>query len=910
MRFSTPEFYLKTEQEMRTALAGYINKDILDEAMANTACIADRCNVDFEFGKTYLPVYAIPPAYDENSYLKRVCLEGARKRFGTEPGAGIAERLDYELKVIAQMGYASYFLIVWDFIRYAHENGILVGPGRGSAAGSLVAYCLEITNINPLRYGLLFERFLNPERVSLPDIDIDFCYEKRGQVIDYVVKKYGEDNVAQIITFGTMAARAAVRDVGRAMNIPYPEVDRIAKMIPAELNITINEALQKNPQLAEACKNDDRVRELINLSMKLEGQPRHASTHAAGVVISRDPLVNHVPLQKSSEDGMITQFPMGVLEDLGLLKMDFLGLRTLTIIKEAVSLIQSSTGKQVDIDDIPLDDGKTYQLLSQGDTAGVFQLESSGMRGILRELKPNVFEDIIAVVALYRPGPMEQIPTFIQSKHGQVPINYLHPRLEPILKETYGVMVYQEQIMQVASDMAGFSLGEADLLRRAIGKKKLEILNEQRELFVSGCLKNGHKKKTADELYDLIVKFASYGFNKSHAAAYALVAYQTAYLKANYPTQFMAALLTGVMSSSDKVAAYIAGCKRSGIEVLPPDVNESGTNFSVSGEKTIRFGLAAVKNVGLGAVESILATRGEKGPFASLWDFCSRVDLRACNKKVLESLIKCGAFDSLGTHRSQLLAVADQAVSAAHCDQRERQNGQMCMFDLTGEDEDWVPARDEVPDLPELSSRERLAMEKEALGFYISGHPLADYEGALSTLENLSHSTDLKESGDNEPVQAAGMVTGVRIITTRKGKQMAFAQLEDLAGSFEVIVFPDTFEICRQYLVNDSVVFVRGRTSHKEEEEVKIIAESAVPLPREIREVVIKFDAGSVLGDLLSLQGILAGSRGFWPVYLEFTAEQKKVLTSPDYWLMEGSGKFKEIENLLGSGAIRLLTAG
>ncbi len=909
MRFQSGEFYLKTEEEMRACLAGYVDARVLEAAMANTIEIAERCNFDFEFGNTYLPVYEIPAGYDENSYLRQVCLAGASRRFGNNITAEISQRLDYELKVIAQMGYASYFLVVWDFIRYAHENGILVGPGRGSAAGSLVAYCLEITNINPLRYGLLFERFLNPERITMPDIDIDFCYEKRDRVIDYVVQKYGEDKVAQIITFGTMAARAAVRDVGRAMNIPYADVDRIAKMIPPALNITIAEALEKSPELKEACKNDERVRELINLSMKLEGQSRHASTHAAGVVISREPLVNYVPLQKSNEDSMITQFPMGVLEELGLLKMDFLGLRTLTIMEEAISLIAASTGVKVDLNKIPLDDEKTYQLLSQGDTAGVFQLESGGMRSVLRELKPNVFEDIIAVVALYRPGPMEQIPTFIQSKHGQIPINYLHPKLEPILKETYGVMVYQEQIMQVASTMAGFSLGEADLLRRAIGKKKLEVLNEQRELFVNGCVKNGYRKKMADELYDLIVKFASYGFNKSHAAAYAMVAYQTAYLKANYPTQFMAALLTGVMSASDKVAAYIADCKRSGIAVLPPDINESGINFTVSGEKTIRFGLAAVKNVGLGAVESILAARAES-PFTSLFDFCSRVDLRACNKKVLESLIKCGAFDSLGANRSQLLAVMDEAAAAAHCDQRERQNGQMCMFELCGEDGEWTPVREELPDLPEPSSRERLSMEKEVLGFYISGHPLGEYEAVLSRLENLSGSADLKENGDNLPVQVAGMVSGVRQITTRKGKQMAFVQLEDLSGSLEVVVFPGIFEDCRHCLYSGSVVFVRGRTSHKEEEEVKVIAEAIVPLPREIREVVISFAAGAGLGDLILLQKILAGARGFWPVYLEFTAENRKVLTAPDYWLTEGSNKFKEIEDLLGSEAVRLLPAG
>jgi DNA polymerase-3 subunit alpha len=908
MRFSTEEFYLKDAEEMAALFPA------LPEAIENTLQIADACNVEFEFGKTHLPVYEIPRPHDDNSYLREICLQGARDRYGEELPPHVLERLEYELGVIAQMGYASYFLIVWDFVNYAHQNGILVGPGRGSAAGSLVAYSLGITNIDPLKYGLLFERFLNPERVSMPDIDIDFCYENRERVIDYVVQKYGEDSVAQIITFGTMAAKAAVRDVGRVLDFPYAEVDRIAKLIPMELNISISDALEKSQDLKELYVKDDKVRQLIDLSMAVEGLPRHASTHAAGVVISRDPLVTYVPLQKSGEDGMVTQFPMGTLEELGLLKMDFLGLRTLTIMGEAVRLVKQSVGVDIDLDNLPLEDENTYNLLSQGDTSGIFQLESGGMRSILRDLKPNVFEDIIAVVALYRPGPMEQIPTFISSKHGHTPIHYLHPDLEPILKETYGIMVYQEQIMQVASAMAGFSLGEADLLRRAIGKKKLEILNQQREVFVNGCVSKGHPKKMADELYDLIVKFASYGFNKSHAAAYALVAYQTAYLKANYPTQFMAAMLTGVMATTDKVAGYIADCKRMGIDVLPPDVNVSEKNFTVTGEKIIRYGLSAVKNVGLGAIESILTARQKQGEFTSLRDFCSRVDLRSCNKKVMESLVKSGAFDCFGANRNQLMAVLDETVSAAQTMHRERQNGQMSMFEIVEdhdeEDCQWVQLQDDFPDLPAPPPRDRLAMEKEALGLYISGHPLEEYKEVLKLYPGLSTTSSLSDVADNHPVVIAGMINAVKHIVTKTGKQMAFFMLEDLAGSLEVVVFSKIHEQAKSYLENDCVVIVHGRTDHKEEEDVKIIAESIVLLPRQAKEVIIRCSEDASLNQLLTLKEMLAGQRGTMPVYLEFPASGKKVLLSQSFWLCDESSQLPEIERLFGDQSVTVREAG
>ena len=905
LRFSTQEFYLKSPAEMATLFPD------LPETVTNTLEIAERCDVTFEFGKTHLPVYEIPTGYDDNDYLRQLCIAGAKERYGDPMPAQVEERLNYELSVIKQMGYASYFLIVWDFVDYAHKNNIQVGPGRGSAAGSLVAYSLGITNIDPLKYNLLFERFLNPERITMPDIDIDFCYEKREHVIEYVTEKYGADAVSQIITFGTMAARAAVRDVGRVLNFPYAEVDKIAKLIPAELNITIQEALEKSPDLKELYEQDQRIRQLLDLSMSLEGLPRHASMHAAGVVISGKPLVEFVPLQKSG-DGMVAQFPMGTLEELGLLKMDFLGLRTLTIMGEAVRLIKQSTGKEIDLTTIPLDDENTYALLSQGDTSAVFQLESSGMRSVLRELKPNVFEDIIAVVALYRPGPMEQIPTFIKSKHGEIPIKYLHPDLEPILKETYGIMVYQEQIMQVASVMAGFSLGEADLLRRAIGKKKLEVLNQQREVFVKGCISKGHSKALANELYDLIVKFASYGFNKSHAAAYALVAYQTAYLKANFPTQYMAAQLTGVMSNTDKVALYIADCKKMGITVLPPDINASEANFTVTAEKVIRYGLAAVKNVGTGAIDSILASRQEKGNFTSLRDFCSRVDLRSCNKKVIENLIKCGAFDCFGANRNQLFAVLDETVTAAQTFHREKQNGQISMFEIvdgTNEESAWVQLHDDFPSLPEPSAQERLTMEKEALGLYISGHPLQEYDAVLEIYPGLMPVNELLELPEGRMVSAAGMISNYKPIFTKAGKPMSFFTLEDLVGSLEVVAFTSVHEKVKDFLQNDRVVIVQGKISHKEEEEAKILAEQITPLPLQAQQVIINCASGSI-GQFLALKELLYGLRGIMPVYLSFPQQKKKVLLAQDYWLQEDSPQLEEIEKLFGQAAVSVEKVG
>ncbi len=898
MRFQGNEFFLKSPSEMNSLFPDY------PEAVENTLIIAEQCNVEFDFSQTHLPYYQIPEGYDYNAYLKKICYDGLKKRFH-EITPELEDRLDYELGVISEMGYASYFLIVWDFVKYAHENSILVGPGRGSAAGSLVAYCLYITDIDPLKYGLLFERFLNPERVSMPDIDIDFCYELREKVIDYVVEKYGEDQVAQIITFGTMAARAAVRDVGRALNIPYPEVDRIAKMIPFEPGMTIEKAL-RNDDLKDLTKNDASIKKLLTISRSLEGLPRHASTHAAGVVISKEPLVTYVPLQKTADAGNVTQFPMGTLEELGLLKMDFLGLRTLTVMQEAIDMVERSTGRKIHFAEMPLDDPKTYELLSRGNTAGIFQLESAGMRNILKELKPNKFEDIIAVVALYRPGPMEQIPTFIESKHGKKPISYLHPRLEPILKETYGVMVYQEQIMQVAAEMAGFTLGQADLLRRAIGKKKMEILTEQREIFVKGCVENGFSKDLANELYDLIVKFASYGFNKSHAAAYAMIAYQTAYLKANYPLEFMAALLTGNMSNTDKITAYVDDCRRQGIEVLPPDVNESLANFTVS-EGKIRFGLAAVKNVGLNSIESIIKTRERVGRFKSLRHFCNEVDLRVCNKKNVESLIKSGAFDSLGAFRSQLMAVMDETLLRAQSYHKERKNGQLSMFELFAEEEDWDLSRDVLPELEDFTPKEKLSLEKDLLGLYISGHPLDQYREILET-QSVSIN-DLKELREQGKVTLGGIIHNIKPLVTKKGKSMAFFTLEDLGGEVEVVVFPELFEQSRELLRSENIISLTGKIDRNSEDEVKIIGEKIYPLNKVQKQLYLKICSFET-DYLYTLKDILLSRQGEIPVYLYFQENEKLVLTKKDFWIPEDEKILGRIKNLLGEGNVAFKEAG
>ncbi|MGB9920618.1 MAG: DNA polymerase III subunit alpha [Moorellales bacterium] len=896
LEFPTQEFYFKTGEEMARIFAE------VPEALANTLAIAERCQVELPFGRLHLPHYPVPEGHTAESYLRHLCLEGLKER-GLLHREEYRRRLEYELEVIFKMGFAGYFLVVWDLVNFAHREGILTGPGRGSAAGSLVAYALGITQIDPLRYDLLFERFLNPERVSMPDIDIDFCFERRGEVLDYLTRRYGGDRVAQIITFGTMAARAAIRDVGRVLNLPLSEVDRLAKLVPAELGISLDRALEESPELRQAYEGDDRVRQLLDFARALEGTPRHASTHAAGVVIAPEPLVNFLPLQKSPDGPVTTQFAMHVIEELGLLKMDVLGLRTLTVIGDTLKLIAQSGQQPPDLDNLSLEDPKTYALLSSGESVGVFQLESSGMRTLLRSLRPERFEDLVALVALYRPGPLGSgmVEDFIRRKHGQVEVKYLHPSLEPILRDTYGVILYQEQVMRIASELAGFTLGEADLLRRAMGKKKPEVLAAQRSRFLEGAVARGVAEETAAQIFDLMEYFAGYGFNRSHSAAYALVAYQTAYLKANYPVQFMAALLTSVRNHPDKVPVYIEECRRLGIEILPPDVNASLADFSIAGN-AIRFGLAAVKNVGEGAIESILRARAD-GPFGSLADFCRRVDLRQVNKRVIESLIRCGAMDSLGAGRARLLAGLDACLEAGQRRQEDRLRGQLSLFDLASGREE-LASEVELPEVPEYSPQELLAMEKEMLGFYVSGHPLAEYRKQLAVHTNYSLA-ELGQVEEGTVVKVGGLVGQVRRLTTKRNEVMAAVVLEDTTGTVEVLVFPRLLESAREFLQSGQVVIVEGRTDGAEEG-VKILADRVRPLPRENRaKVVIKLDPDCDGQRLRALQTILLRHRGASPVYLYFPNLEKYLQVAQAFWVEPTDDLCRELEQVAGPGAVR-----
>lgn len=840
LKIPTSQLYLKSEDEMKRLFPH------VQEAVDNTATIAEQCNLELEFGRSILPEYRpLPEELDAASYLRQLCSAGLRERYeGTERWASadnraeLERRLDYELNTIESMGFNDYFLIVWDFIAYAHNQGIAVGPGRGSSAGSLVAYTLRITNVDPIKYNLLFERFLNPERVTMPDIDIDFSDERRDEVIDYVVHKYGREHVAQIITFGTMAARAAVRDVGRALNVPYGDVDRAAKLIPNHLGISISRALQESPGLKEQYDTKPKVRELLDMALKVEGMPRHASTHAAGVVISRDPLTDAVPLQEGSEKTALTQYSMEHLESIGLLKMDFLGLRTLSIIERTMRWIGEGAP---DFEKVPDDDPETYQMLGRGETTGVFQLESAGMRRVLKDLKPSSFEDIVSVLALYRPGPMEFIPKYIQAKHGLIEPEYPHPDLIPILGDTYGIIVYQEQIMQIASSMAGFSLGEADLLRRAVSKKKREVLDRERDHFVSGSLKQNYNEEDANRVYDMIVRFADYGFPRAHAAAYGVLAFQTAYLKAHYPVQFMASMLTAVMGSHRKVAEYVLESHRMNIDVMPPDVNESRTLFtpvagtSGSAEDNlrptgrnggIRFGLSAIKNVGTLAVENIVHIREDK-PFESLLDFCRRVDLRVCNKRVIESLIQAGAFDSLPGHRSQLIAMLDETVEAAVKWRKEREDLQIQLFDFV-ETTNWDI---EYPDIPPYSAGQQLELERELLGMYLSGHPLDDYDSLLEK-SGADRLMELTETPDDTMVTVAGMVVSLKTITTKQGKAMAFMEWEDQIERCEVVLFPEVWKRSAHLIEKGALLALRAKVQ-QQDEGFKLLAEELAPLEEE-----------------------------------------------------------------------------
>lgn len=896
MRFPSDQFYLKSPQEMQALFPAYA------DAIANTAAIAARCNVEFTFGKLHLPSFPVPEGLTDAAYLRQLCEARLLERYA-DVTPEIRERLDYELSVIYKMGYDSYFLIVWDFIKYARENRIAVGPGRGSAAGSIVAYLLAITDIDPLRYDLLFERFLNPERVTMPDIDIDFCYVKREKVIEYVTQRYGADKVAQIITFGTMAAKAAIRDVGRALNLSYGETDRIARMIPTELGITIDKALRTNAELQRAYQEEPAVKKLVDFARDVEGLPRHASTHAAGIVISKRPLTDYVPLQLSADGLAVTQFDKDRVEELGLLKMDFLGLRTLTVIGDALELIHKNRGVDVDMNAIDFADAATCQMLARGDTAGVFQMESAGMTTLVKDLKPEGFADLIPLVALYRPGPLGSgmVADFISGRHGKKVVTYLHPLLEPILKETFGVILYQEQVMQIVQVMAGFTLGQADILRRAMGKKKHSILAAQRENFLAGARQNGVDEKLAVTLFDLLTHFADYGFNKSHSAAYALVAYQTAYLKAHYPQEFMAAMLSSVMGTSDKIGFYIEQCRHANIAILPPDINASGASFSVDGGG-IRFGLAAIKNVGETALANLLKVRESDGSFASLVDFCTRVDMRVVNKRVIESLIKCGAFDSMGARRSQLLAVLDRAVDAAAGRQRDAASGQIGLFGEEAMEEADALA---LPDLEELPKEEILALEKEMTGFYITGHPLDRYRERLRVFLPVERLLS-GELGDGKLVKTAGLTVSAKRLVTKKGDTMCFLELEDFTHRIEVVVFPRVFYQSMQAMAPDLPVVVVGRLDVGDDA-VKLLADSVCLIDEYVPEVRIRVRKAQENGETFdALKRIFTAHRGKSAVFLHMVDSRKVIKAEEKFWVTPTEAAIAHLEGLLGEGAVQI----
>ncbi len=908
LKFSSDEFYFKSAHEMHELFQE------IPEAITNTLAITEKCNVEFDFTKTYLPHYKPPEGKTREEFLRQLCEEGLRKRYKDEVDNSHIERLNYELEIIKNSGYISYFLIAWDFIHYAKGQGIPHGPGRGSAAGSLVSYALGITDIDPLKYGLIFERFLNPERVSLPDIDIDFCYERRAEVINYVIEKYGKRNVAQIITFGTMGAKAVVRDVGRVMDMPYAEVDKIAKLIPNDLNIRLSFALQAEPELKLLYKNNPQIKQLLDTSLALEGLTRHASTHAAGVVISEGELTNYIPLFKTGDGQITTGVDMGSLEKIGLLKMDFLGLRTLTVIDQTLKIIKRMKAKELDIENISLEDKETYQLLGQAKTLGVFQLESKGMRDLLKKLRPERFEDLVALLAIYRPGPIGSgmVDDFIKRKHGQIPITYDDERLKPILEETHGIIIFQEQVMRIASELAGFSLSQADILRRAMSKKSTDVMEEQRKYFLDGCAKNKISKKVANRIFSLIEYFAGYGFNKSHSTAYALISYRTAFLKANFPVEFMTALLTSEKDNTDKIVTYINETNKMGIETLSPDVNESFAKFTMVSEKSIRFGLSAVKNVGLGAIDSIIRARNKYGRFNSLYEFCEYTDSRLVNKKVIESLIKCGAFDSFGLFRSQLLAMLEKAMETAQGFQKDRQNGQFSFFDKTGENHTFKKSLYEIPDIPEWPENQLLAYEKQMLGFYITGHPLARYS---VTLKNYAtHSTsELIHLQEGEEISIGGIINKVKTITTRRNERMAIVGLEDLDGFVEVLVFPKVLSQYFKVVKMNSMVFIKGRINLRDKEP-KIVAQELTPLPeaqkRYTNSIIINLFTTGLEEDMLAkLKNVLSRHPGKVPVYLGFFSpdnQQLQLEVGPKYYT-EPSEKFvSEIEALLGEGVVAL----
>ena len=887
MRYDGGQYYVKSEEEM-LRLFPYAK-----QALENTQKIADRCHVEIEFGVTKLPKYDVPDGYTSWEYLQKLCYEGLEKRYG-DPSEELKERLSYELETIHQMGYVDYFLIVWDFIKYAKDHGISVGPGRGSAAGSIVSYCLEITTIDPIRYQLLFERFLNPERVSMPDIDVDFCYERRQEVIDYVTRKYGKDCVAQIVTFGTLAARGVIRDVGRVMDLPYAYVDSISKMIPQELGITIDKALKMNPDLKKLYDTDETVTNLIDMAKRLEGLPRHCSMHAAGVVICQKPVDEYVPLSRAADGTITTQFIMTTLEELGLLKMDFLGLRTLTVIQNAVLLARRKQ-PELNINQIDYNDQKVLDYIGTGKTDGVFQLESAGMKGFMKELKPHNLEDVIAGISLYRPGPMDFIPQYIRGKNDSSSITYDCPQLEPILAPTYGCIVYQEQVMQIVRDLAGYSLGRSDLLRRAMSKKKAAVMEKERKIFiygdketgVPGCIKNGIDEQTANKIYDEMIDFAKYAFNKSHAAAYAVVSYQTAWLKYYFPVEYMAALMTSVIDNPSKVSEYIYACRQMNIKILPPDINKGEANFSVDGGD-IRYGLAAIKSIGRPVIKAIVEDREELGLFQNLEDFITRLSAKnILNKRTIENLIKAGALDTLGGTRKQFMSIYVQIVDHVTQEKKNSMVGQMTLFDLVSEDQK-EEFQIRMPDVGEYSKETLLAFEKEVLGIYVSGHPLEAYEekwkksiSATTADFQLDEETGHTKVHDGAKEIIGGMITEKTIKHTKTNQMMAFITVEDLLGTVEVVVFPRDYEKNRDYLEVDSKVFVRGRVSEEDDKPSKMICEKIIPFERTKKELWIQFpDKATFLDEEQIVYGYLADSDGDDEVMI-YCAKERAVKKLP-----------------------------
>ncbi len=913
MRYEGGQYYVKSEEEMRQLFP------YAPEAIENTHKIAERCNVEIEFGVTKLPRFDVPDGYDSWGYLNHLCDEGFALRYPDDDGT-LRARLDYELGTIKSMGYVDYFLIVWDFINFAKSHGIAVGPGRGSAAGSIVAYCLKITDIDPIRYQLLFERFLNPERVSMPDIDVDFCYERRQEVIDYVVEKYGKDQVAQIVTFGTLAARGVIRDVGRVMDLPYSLCDQVSKMVPAELNITLDLALQKNPELKTLYESDEQVKKLIDMSKRLEGLPRHTSMHAAGVVISRTSIDEYVPLSRGADGTIVTQFTMTTLEELGLLKMDFLGLRTLTVIQDAVKMIEKDYGVKLDLEHIDYDDKKVMDSLGTGKNEGVFQLESGGFKTFMKELKPTTLEDIIAGISLYRPGPMDFIPKYLKGKNDPASITYTCPQLEPILKPTYGCIVYQEQVMQIVRDLAGYTLGRSDLVRRAMSKKKAAVMAKERQNFVygnaeegvKGCIANGIDEKTANQIYDDMTDFAKYAFNKSHAAAYAVVAYQTAFLKFYYPKEFMAALMTSVMDNTTKVSEYILACRNMGIPILPPDINEGYSGFSVSGNG-IRYGLSAIKSVGRAVVDVIIAERENGGLFKSLDDFVSRMSNKEVNKRTLESFIKSGALDTLPGTRKQKLIVSGDLLESKAREKKTVMEGQLSFFDLAPEEEK-NNFQITFPNVGEYDKQTLLAFEKETIGIYVSGHPMEEYREVWE--KNVTAKTSdfvVDEDGktvveDNSNVVIGGMITSKKVKTTKTNQLMAFITIEDLVGTVEVLVFPKIYEKNRPSFTEENKVFVRGRASIGDDPVGKLICEEVIPFTDIPNELWLQFENQAFYESHIDdVMAALRDSDGKDRVVMYLKEERKMRRLSENWAVLAGPDLLGRLYRILGEKNVKVV---